>query len=403
MKSYEETAAEVLSRRDAYKIKTRRKVRSLALLSSFCLIFVLGMGVVLREFLFQNKEVQAEGYREKRNVSVTELSTAIIWPWDELEIYEKYFSVSLNGTEYILKHTGKIPDSYVGKKIGDAVAIGYDEIKNEEHKINCEVFGINNLSRYVAVKYEGYDGYYLYMENKFLPPKTLGQFIEEYNLKEYLPLTQFYYTLDGKDKGCYYFSKDIWNMLLSCSEAPFEKDYTYYQDGEDIGFFATSEALGIENRSFQITADGYIVTNIADYGYNFHIGTDAARKIIDYVYENRGGEVIKNEEHYLVGTVTELGEDYIKVDDSIMMKNPDDGIVFTVYATTNEFKRYLKNNILTVGELVQIKYDGSDDNGVIKSAISIADGVILVDEESDYYSSNTVSHYAVFHTSSYGN
>ncbi len=381
MKTYDEMAADVLRRRDEYNIKRRKNLGRAVILSSFCLVLILGAGVALRGFLLQNQGVGE--YREKRDVSVFEQSLAYVWPWEELEIYEKYFTFSLDGVKYA-KHGGEIYTTYVGEKIGDAVAVGYDEITNEEHNINCEVFGVNKLNRYAAVKYEGYDGYYLYKVDEFSPPQSLGQFIEEYNLKEYLSLTQFYYTLDGDDNGHYYFSKDIWDMLLSYSDAPFAKDYTYYQDGEDIGFSATSEALGIKNRSFQITADGYITTNIADYGYNFYIGTDAARKIIDFVYSNRGDEVPEEKEYYLVGTITEIGEDYIKVDDSIMMKNPDDGIIFTVNATTAEFKRYLKHNILSVGELVQIKYDGTDDNGVIDSTVTINDGVIISEDNEVY-------------------
>ena len=66
------------------------------------------------------------------------------------------------------------------------------------------------------------------------------------------------------------------------------------------------------------------------------------------------GEVIKVADE--TGTVTEIGENYIKVDDSILMKNAAEGIEFTVYAEHMNIRRYIISGYLKVGDTVSVEH-----------------------------------------------
>jgi hypothetical protein len=84
--------------------------------------------------------------------------------------------------------------------------------------------------------------------------------------------------------------------------------------------------------------------------------------------------------YYIVGTVTEKGDGYIKVDDSIMMKNPEDGLVFTVDVTDKKLGRVCKA-LISVGDHVLITYDGrvSEDGAlIIENATAIHE--VWIDE-----------------------
>ena len=215
----------------------------------------------------------------------------------------------------------------------------------------------------VAVQFEGSSEIYRFeCEREYDPPQTLGEFMGTRKLSEVLPLTTLYYN-KGKSESKHSLSvadsDAIWAILTKYGDAPFVEDYTYYNNKEDVGFSATSEVLGIQNLSFTINADGYIVTNIEQYGYYYFIGADAAREVIDYVKDHMTDPLPEEKAtvYQIVGTVTEIGDGYIKVDDSIMMKNPDDGLEFTVTTERTELSRVVKR-LLRVGSQVMITYDG---------------------------------------------
>ena len=133
--------------------------------------------------------------------------------------------------------------------------------------------------------------------------------------------------------------------------------------------------LGIRNLSFAVNDNGYIITNIEHYGYNYFIGVDAAREVIDSVKAHMTDPLPEEKApvYYVVGTVTEMGDGYIKVDDSIMMKNPEEGLTFTVDVTDKKLSRVC-DALISVGDHVLITYDGrisEDGSLLIETAVSI--------------------------------
>ena len=65
-----------------------------------------------------------------------------------------------------------------------------------------------------------------------------------------------------------------------------------------------------------MTADGYIRTNIFDYAYIFRIGEEAAEDIISYAKKNGVETEAEPYAYTLAGTITDIADGYIYLDDS---------------------------------------------------------------------------------------
>ena len=167
---------------------------------------------------------------------------------------------------------------------------------------------------------------------------------------------------------------------MESSTAPaLSSDYAYGDTyaSTKISFAINSTTLGVYNLSFSFSDEGYLRTNIENYGYVYNIGTDAANKIIDFVLKNKLVLPV-SEKQYIVGTVTEIGEDYIKVDDSAMMKNPEEGIEFTVYATNMNIRRYIISGYVKVGDTVRIEHGYLPKEGYteVRNAVDLEECII---------------------------
>ena len=335
--------------------------------------------------------------RNNKNIAFNE-SAAIIFPWSELEVYEKYTSMLMNEEKYSARSSyygGEVLANQIGKKLADAECSGYDIYEDKSYKIACEAFEIIGVdsNRIVAVKYHDYEGYYAFIKDEHQAPETLGELIDALNLTENIKLNSFYY--DSYDNEIYALSNEksaeLWNIIKKYANAPICSDEAYrdsYSSNTKISFSLNSNTLGVYNLSFAFTESGYLRTNIENYGYIYNIGKDAVDEIVDFALKNRL-LILLPEKQYLTGTVTEVGEDYIKVDDSIMMKNTDDGIEFTVYTNSrNKLKWLIEIKRFKVGDTVRIEHSYllKDSYTKIENAVSIdkcqitSDGQIIIAE-----------------------
>ena len=409
MKTYEQMAAEVMRRRDeavALQAKKNKTTRMVATVAAACLVTTgvtagIWGGMVLNrpndgttEIGGDTKptpEIQTDppangafwdDLRERKNLNIVSQESAIEWRWEDMTDGERYTNLDLDGKTYRMSGT---VTNYLGEWLADGEAYGFAwDQDNARHGIPCAVYSLTFSPDHsvVAVQFEGSrDIYRFEREREFDPPKTLGEFMKTRKLSEVLPLTVLYYNDGMSDTEQALSSEDsdaVWAILAGYGDAPFVKDYTYYHNKEDVGFSATSEVLGIRNLSFTMNEEGYIVTNIEQYGYYYYIGGDAAREVIDYVKAHMTAPLPeeKSPVYYIVGTVTEKGDGYIKVDDSIAMKNPEEGMVFTVITTDNKLSRVLKY-LVGEGSTVLITYDGrvsstsAEDPLLIENATSL--------------------------------
>ena len=304
--------------------------------------------------------------RQRNGKTYLNQEFAIEWPWNCQAIYNQYTTLYLNGVEYNSRssYSGvSINSNVIGQKIGDFVCAGYDYMTDEIRSISCSAYVINGVdsSRIIAVKYEGHDGYYPFKPATSLGPQapsTLGALIDSLDLTNNVALNDFYY--EQEDGDIHYGLSDensagIWKIIQKYADVKTDLKYENPWKRKVLSFAITSETLGINNLSFSFNQEGYLMTNIEDYGYYYNIGVDAVNEIVDYALKHRIAPR-QEEKQYLVGTVTEIGENYIKVDDSVVMKNPEEGIEFTVFADHMNIKRYIISGVLKVGQTVQITH-----------------------------------------------
>ena len=424
MKNCEQMAADVLRRRDeavAEKAEKRKTIRRVALAVSICLVTVgvtagIWGGMVLNRpndgtteiggGTKPTPEIQTDApangafwddLRERKDINVMIPESSIEWGWEDMTDSERYTNLDFGGKTYRMRGT---VTNYVGEWLasGEAYGFAWDQ-NNARYGIPCQIYALTFSPDHsvVAVQFEGSSEVYRFeCERKYDPPKTLGEFMETRKLPEVLPLTNLYHERwDGGSSKYDNFalsaehSDAVWAMLEKYGDAPFtensfeESFNIHHYDKERIGFSATSEVLGIRNLSFAVNDNGYIITNIEQYGYNYFIGVDAAREIIDYVKAHMTDPQPeeKTPVYNIVGTVTEIGDGYIKVDDSVMMKNPEEGLVFTVDVTDKRLSRVC-DALIRVGDHVVITYDGrvsEDGTLLVETATSIQEAWITED------------------------
>ncbi|MBE6533875.1 MAG: hypothetical protein E7678_02765 [Ruminococcaceae bacterium] len=331
--------------------------------------------------------------RERNNLQAQQEQSAIVWPWNCRAIYSQYTEITLNGSKYRSRSSyygGEIFANQIGEKICKTEAKGYDEHssfvnhKDVYYTMQSEVFEIVGVDsrRIVAVKYDGYDGYYAFLNDTYQVPSTFGELIEALDLTNNIKLNSFYYDFNGDRKDEHYAlnnekSAELWKILQRYEKAPAVAENVSAWSENRISFSLNSNTLGVYNLSFTFKEDGHLVTNIENYGYTYNLGKDAVKEIVDFAVENRLAITLP-EKQYLVGTVTEIGEDYIKVDDSVVMKNSNDGIEFTVYATNMNIRRYIISGYLKVGDTVSVEhgYLLKENYTEIKNAVDLNECII---------------------------
>ena len=222
--------------------------------------------------------------------------------------------------------------------------------------------------------------FYPFKYDEYVPPATLGEVLDHYSLPQTLALSKFGVYDDGEETGYYSLSDDdyIWQTLAECHDAQFVEDEAGSRLSRDrITFTATSEALGVYKRAFYVTEDGYISTNVFDWAYTFYIGEDVTTEIISYAKKNAVKVEREPYTYSLAGTLTEIGDGYILVDDSILCADEDDGMVFKVLTSDLRIGRYLDYREVRTGSIVTITFTepvNVEDGNVVSGAVSMAKG-----------------------------
>ncbi len=305
--------------------------------------------------------------------------SSIVWPWKYLTVYEKYTELKIDGVEY-RSHGRLVSENLVGDLIGIYSVVGYDNIDGDKYTEDFEVYQLKyaDKSELVAVKMEG--TCYVFKKNKYEPPCTLGELFELVDISNAIDLNRFSVNGDSPNKKYYTLSNDdyVWEVLAECENAPFVEDEKWVaHDREYYSFTITSETLGVYKVAMYVTVDGYLWTNAFNYQYLFIIGEDAAGKIIKYAKENSTEAEYEPYQNTIVGKITEITDEYILLDDSILCTNPDDGITYKILLNDLRISRYVESGAIRVGENIQITYEGEiDESNTIDSAISASDVVI---------------------------
>lgn len=307
----------------------------------------------------------------------------IEFPWEYKLTYEKFYTVKHNGNDYRTR-TRAINEALLGEVLGTCTAQGVDSYTDKTYAETFNVRKIKGVSEEKLIAVGMDNDYYVYFNDEVKCPATFGELLDAYNLSETLPLVKFSANEGYKEKGYYQITDDeyIWQVLSECRNAEFyaENDKWDRGDRNYLSFTATSEELGVYKRVFYITEDGYVSTNVFNYSYIYYIGEDAANKIIAHAKSNATETEREQYEYTLAGTITEIGDGYVLIDDTVLCKDKNDGMVFKVLTEDLIIRRYLECTNIKVGDTVAIKFPTEivlGENNTVSGAISMHKGTII--------------------------
>ena len=306
----------------------------------------------------------------------------IDFPWEYKLGYEKYTSVKYDGNEYSSRARA-IDEALLGEILGTCKAKGEDSYTNKTYTETLNVRKISGVSEEKMIAVEMENKYYVYFNSKVKCPANFGELLDAYNLSETLPLVKFSVNEGYKEKGYYQITDDeyIWQVLSECRDAEFyaENDKWNRGDRNYLSFTATSEELGVYKRVFYITEDGYVSTNVFDYSYVYYIGEDAANKIITHAKSNATEAEREQYEYTIAGTITEIGDGYVLIDDTVLCKDKNDGMVFKILTEDLIIRRYLECTNIKVGDTVAVKFQTEivlGEDNTVSGAISMYKGKV---------------------------
>lgn len=373
----------------AAESKKKRKntwVKWGALAACFTALIVSGAAILP---LLRGGDTPIEANNRYKDFNIRVEDSGIIWPWEYQTVYEKYTELKIDGEKYYGK-CREVSSSYVGNCMGNYTVAGYDESNNsKKHTEDFEVYALKDVapSQFVAAKMG--DKYYVFKNGEYAPPSTLGEMMECVDLSKAVELGHFSKNDDGPDGKHYVLNNDdyIWTVLAECENAPFVKDQNWTVRGREyLSFTVNSEVLGVYKVAMYVTEDGYLWTNAFSYQYLFNIGDDAASKIIKHAKENSMAAEYEPYQNSVIGIITEITDEYILVDDSVLCNNSADGIGYMVLLNDLRISRYVNLRVLKVGDTVQITYEGeidganTIDTAIYASEVKIFDGDVLIPE-----------------------
>lgn len=359
-----------------------------------CFVLIVTCGIILHFVKNNTKPNPSVTEEHKYNVLIT--NNAIEWPWEYKTDYEKFSAVKYNNKTYNSRGN-IIEDSLIEKLLGDSQAEGYDIYTDTTKNASFEVYKIHNISEecLIAVKMNG--SYYVYIASDLSFPQTLGDLLSVCGLKETLKFKKFSQNTQNTSK---YFvlteEADIYKFLLQCANAPLTVNNNDIST-DRISFTATSESLGIYKKVFTVTEDGYIWTNILDYALIYNIGTQKAQEIINYALKNsEEGEAEVYELHFY-GKITEINENYITVDDSVLRYDESSGVTMKVLLNDIKVTRCIEFGKLSIGDIVSVTYRTEALNNTITSAVSIDKGQIALNNDYTSIEEDTVEEFTQMH------
>lgn len=202
----------------------------------------------------------------------------IIPKWDERTLPTQFMEFTFNGIIYGTRDS-EIDSYYIGNPFGAVTMTGEDVYEDKTYTINAEIFNINGIASdcAVAVKFNGYENCYVYTNGNY-HPNTLGELVDALNLNSNLTFGDLILSDDRTIVTDYdrQIIKDILNTYRTCENL---SNSIYHKRLFSVA--VSVDILGIKNKAFTITEDGYFITNIMDWQNTFYIGADKAQEIAD--------------------------------------------------------------------------------------------------------------------------
>lgn len=340
-----------------------------------CLALVMIAGILVPHFL-RTAAIAESKYK----YHVSEKERSIEWPWKYKTLVEKYPVVKFNGKQFTAKSQNSIHTDVMGEVIGSCVAEGVDSDTGKTYTETYEVRKIKGISEELMIAVGNENGFYVYAAEEEAPD-TLGKLLELYELSQNIELNYVTKCEDYEEKEELLLDngEKIWQILSGCGDAKLDDTIDFFEreNRRCLAFTATSEALGVYNRVIYISEDGYFATNIFDYEYSYFIGKEAAGQILSYVQKHSTETKSSTSRPTISGTVTEIGNGYIMVDDTILCRKTKAGKKYKVYTDNIKVGRWIESGEIKAGDLVVVEYEGEiSGNCEVKGAYSIFTGTL---------------------------
>ncbi len=195
--------------------------------------------------------------------------------WDDRTIAERFLEFTLDGYAYVSR-VSKIGTEKMSEKLCDARITGYDYYTDTAHHADVQVYRIAGIAEEcaVAVRFPHIDEGYVYTSRDYFP-ETLGDLMDALHLTEEI---SFHSLNPAQGKSKTEFDRGLLMDLLNDHRELPRIEYDSYH--KPLFSVSTNvDILGITNKSLKITEDGYLTTNIMEWGYAFFIGEEAAAEI----------------------------------------------------------------------------------------------------------------------------
>lgn len=240
--------------------------------------------------------------RIEENSNVVMQSSAVELKWDEKTITQKFYSVYFMNNTYDSSNGTSISNDLIGQSLGTASLIGNDSYTDSDYTTTATVYEIKDYPTncMIALQFEGDSNFYIYI-NTFYRPDTLGDFIDDLNLKENVTFGTINYNYSYTDNnGEWQYAEvefydvnndDIWNMLfIDTSLENVQDDLEVYTNGDfNISINVDIPFLGSKRVCITLTDRGYLTTNIFETGKAFYIGEDKVQEFLNYLVNNYDG------------------------------------------------------------------------------------------------------------------
>lgn len=359
-----------------------------SLVACFVVLVVASFAIIPSFFDDDNIVDNTNDGKYKYYVSGSEVD--IEWPWEYKTNAEKYHNIVFDGKQYVIKSLNAVSTNSLGETLGTCKAEGVDSYTDKKYNETFEVRKLNGVSAEKLIAVGNDTGFYVYTIDDSEKPSTFGKMLELYGLTQTLEFNRFTKYEGYDDKGYFSLNSDeyIWQILSGCRDAQLDNQSDSFDRSNRnyLTFTATSDALGVYKRVVYISEDGYFATNILNYSCSYFIGTDAAGKIIEYALNNSDKAEFSPYALTISGTLVEIGNGYVLIDDTVLCKNAEDGTVYKVYTNDLRVLRCIEYASIKVGDTVVVKYDGEiSESNEVTGAYSmykgtLEDGDLLIEE-----------------------
>lgn len=231
------------------------------------------------------------------NAIILDPNTGMQVGWEDMPLYDKFNwfkrgDIEFAGRKYSDSTYGDVPADKVGEKLFDVTMTAYEIFSEKEFTMPAQVYAIEGIDTdaAVALKYDGTDDYYVFISRGYFPD-SVGGMIDALRLRDTMKLGTIYIEQVYNGVNGFYMydpltmtdamAETIWKFLDEC------RDVRLVSEGAFVGYrqlftiSADAELIGTANHGIWFTDNGYMITNIMEFGYAFYIGSERIQQLMD--------------------------------------------------------------------------------------------------------------------------